>query len=69
YLALVGALPQDQPVYAVEAAGSGQGSTPLGVLEVFAGSYVAAIRRVQPVGPFFLGGWSFGGFVAEEMAR
>ncbi|MFI9660479.1 D-alanine--D-alanyl carrier protein ligase [Pseudomonas aeruginosa] len=69
YLPLVRALPPDQPVYALQAAGTGQGSTPLAVLEDIAASYLAAIRRVQPEGPDHLGGWSFGGFVAYEMAR
>ncbi|HKN84772.1 MAG TPA: thioesterase domain-containing protein, partial [Pyrinomonadaceae bacterium] len=31
--------------------------------------YVQAIRAMQPVGPYLLGGWSFGGLVAFEMAR
>ncbi|CRO82708.1 Serine/threonine-protein kinase PrkC [Pseudomonas aeruginosa] len=69
YLPLVRALPPDQPIYALQAAGTGQGSTPLAVLEDIAASYLAAIRRVQPEGPYYLGGWSFGGFVAYEMAR
>jgi thioesterase domain-containing protein len=34
-----------------------------------AASYVAAIRRVCPDGPYNIGGWSFGGYVAVEMAR
>jgi thioesterase domain-containing protein len=31
--------------------------------------YVKALRTVQPQGPYLLGGWSFGGLVAFEMAR
>jgi thioesterase domain-containing protein len=31
--------------------------------------YVDAIRRFRPRGPYRLGGWSFGGVVAWEMAR
>lgn len=31
--------------------------------------YIEALRRVQPSGPYFLGGWSFGGLVAFEMAQ
>jgi thioesterase domain-containing protein len=31
--------------------------------------YLRAIRAVQPQGPYFLGGWSFGGVVAFEMAQ
>ena len=31
--------------------------------------YAAAIRQIQPHGPYLLGGWSMGGLVAVEMAR
>ena len=31
--------------------------------------YVAAIREVQPQGPYLLGGWSAGGLIALEMAQ
>jgi thioesterase domain-containing protein len=34
-----------------------------------AADYVALIRRIQPAGPYLLGGWSFGGQVAVEVAR
>ena len=33
-----------------------------------AATYIKAIQTVQPVGPYQLGGWSFGGIVAFEMA-
>lgn len=35
----------------------------------FAASYVADMRREQPTGPYWLGGYSFGGICAYEMAR
>jgi len=38
-------------------------------LSEMANCYVEAIRTVQPNGPYRLGGWSFGGYVAFEMAR
>lgn len=31
--------------------------------------YIAAIKLVQAQGPYYLGGWSFGGLVAYEMAQ
>ena len=34
-----------------------------------AAHYIEALRQVQPRGPYFLGGWSFGGLVAFEMAQ
>ena len=31
--------------------------------------YIEALRSIQPHGPYRVGGWSFGGFVAFEIAR
>ncbi len=42
---------------------------PLTTVEEMAALYVAAIREVQPQGPYLLGGWSSGGILAFEMAR
>ncbi|MFI5496797.1 amino acid adenylation domain-containing protein [Actinoplanes sp. NPDC051859] len=69
YVRLAQALPADQPVYALQAAGTEPGTEPLRDLPTLARSYLEAIRRVQPDGPYTLGGWSFGGFAAFEMAR
>ena len=69
YLDLVKHLPADQPVYALQAAGAEPGATPLRTMSDLAASYIAAIRRVRPHGPYNVGGWSFGGYVAVEMAR
>ncbi|MEU7261463.1 amino acid adenylation domain-containing protein [Streptomyces rimosus] len=62
-------LPDDQPLYALQAAGADPGTTPLRTVEEIAASYIAALRTVQPHGPYAIGGWSFGGFVAFEIAR
>ncbi|HZF87479.1 non-ribosomal peptide synthetase [Streptomyces sp.] len=62
-------LPDDRPFYALQAAGADPGTEPLRSVEEIAAGYVEAIRRVQPSGPYVIGGWSFGGFVAFEMAR
>jgi thioesterase domain-containing protein len=69
YVRLARHLPGDQPLYALQAAGAAPGTTPVSSMEGLADSYLAAIRRVQPTGPYTIGGWSFGGFVAFEMAR
>jgi amino acid adenylation domain-containing protein len=69
YLDLVKHLPVDQPVYALQAAGAEPGATPLRTMSDIAASYIAAMRRVRPHGPYNVGGWSFGGYVAVEMAR
>ncbi|WBB82445.1 amino acid adenylation domain-containing protein [Micromonospora sp. WMMD882] len=69
YLPLARHLPRDQPVYALQAAGVDAGTEPKRSVPELAASYLQAIRRVQPHGPYAIGGWSFGGMVAFEMAR
>lgn len=48
----------------------GQDRAPTTVLSIpeMAATYVAAVRKVQPQGPYFLVGWSLGGPIAYEMA-
>ncbi|MGP3689118.1 amino acid adenylation domain-containing protein [Streptomyces sp. IBSNAI002] len=62
-------LEEGQPFYALQAAGGDPGTEPLRSVEEIAASYIEAMRRVQPSGPYVIGGWSFGGFVAFEIAR
>jgi thioesterase domain-containing protein/acyl carrier protein len=69
YLDLAKHLAVDQPVYALQAAGAEPGAMPLRTVSDLAASYIAAIRRVRANGPYNIGGWSFGGYVAIEMAR
>ena len=38
-------------------------------IEALASAYLTELRRVQPDGPYLLGGWSMGGLVAFEMGR
>jgi pimeloyl-ACP methyl ester carboxylesterase len=38
-------------------------------MEDLAADYVAAVREIQPQGPYQLGGWSAGGLIALEMAQ
>ena len=59
----------DQPFYGFQARGLEDESRPFSTLEEMAAHYVSEIRRVQPAGPYRLGGWSFGGLAAFEMAR
>jgi len=58
-----------QPVYALQPRGVQDGQVPVGRLEEMAANYVEAVRALNPAGPYRLGGWSFGGVVAWEMAR
>jgi non-ribosomal peptide synthase protein (TIGR01720 family) len=38
-------------------------------IETLAKFYIAEIKRVQPKGPYYIGGWSFGAVVAFEIAK
>jgi amino acid adenylation domain-containing protein len=69
YRGLAVNLAPDQPVYGLQPRGLEDGNPPVTDLEEMAAYYVEAIRRFRPRGPYRLGGWSFGGVVAWEMAR
>jgi thioesterase domain-containing protein/SAM-dependent methyltransferase/acyl carrier protein len=62
------ALGPDYPVYAFQAKGTDGHSMPH-TLDEMVDHYVDCIRRVQPKGPYVIGGYSFGGITAMEIAR
>ncbi len=66
---LARALGTDQPFYGLQAAGLEGDGAPHRSVEEMATYYVEAIQRVQPTGPYYLGGHSLGGWVAFEMAQ
>src|SRR6266542_2738734 len=68
YRDLANGLGTDQPFYGLQARGLDGAQEPLTRLEDMATAYLAEVRRLQPEGPYFLGGASFGGNVAFEMA-
>jgi amino acid adenylation domain-containing protein len=59
----------EQPFYGLQPLGMDGEKSPLTRIEDMAAYYIDALRAVQPNGPYFLGGWSFGGLVAFEMAQ
>ncbi|MEG4344557.1 beta-ketoacyl synthase N-terminal-like domain-containing protein [Microcoleus sp. A003_D6] len=61
-------LGSDQPVFGIQAHVS-DGETESFTVEEMATRYIEAVRVQQPEGPYFLGGSSFGGTVAFEMAQ
>lgn len=61
YTQLVRLLDEDQPCYGLERLDD------VDSVEERAAHYVKLVREVQPVGPYRLGGWSFGGVLAYEM--
>jgi amino acid adenylation domain-containing protein len=69
YYELARHLGSDQPFYALQPLGIDGEQLPQTRIEDMASYYIKALRLVQPQGPYFLGGWSFGGLVAFEMAQ
>src|SRR4051794_21719351 len=65
YANLDSTLSADQPVYGIEP-NSGQETA---TVEELAHRYFQALRAFQPHGPYYIGGYCFGGYVAYEMAR
>ncbi|MFZ0318212.1 MAG: amino acid adenylation domain-containing protein [Candidatus Sulfotelmatobacter sp.] len=59
----------DQPFYCLQAQGMDGKQPCLDRIEDMAVLYLEHLRLAQPQGPYFLGGYSFGGLVALEMAR
>jgi amino acid adenylation domain-containing protein len=68
YLGLARELGIDQPVYGLQSPGLTDAAVPLETVPAMAALYVDALCQVQPRGPYFLAGWSFGCVVAFEMA-
>jgi len=59
----------DQPFYALQPQGLDGKRECLTSIPAMAEQYIREIKRVQPEGPYRLGGYSFGGLVAYEMAQ
>jgi amino acid adenylation domain-containing protein len=69
YRKLAHLLGNDQPFYALQApALNGRPMEPLSI-EMMAERYLSEIRQVHPCGLYLLGGYSFGGLVAYELAQ
>ncbi len=60
-------LGKDQPFYALQARGLDGQQEPHPTVEAMAAEYVAAIKTVQPQGPYFLGGLCAGCYITLEM--
>jgi thioesterase domain-containing protein len=59
----------DQPFYGLQAKGIDGKQTPYTKLEDMAAHYIKEMRELQPTGPYFLGGHSFGCILAFEIAQ
>jgi thioesterase domain-containing protein len=68
YHALAKQLGPDQPFYGLQSVGLQDDRAPLTRVEDMAAHYIAEMREVQPEGPYLLGGYCMGSYVALEMA-
>nr|WP_305812688.1 thioesterase domain-containing protein [Photobacterium leiognathi] len=68
YLALSNCM-QSERIYGLNNPAFGHEQGRFASIEQQAENYVSEIQKVQPQGPYRLGGWSYGGIVAYEMAQ
>jgi thioesterase domain-containing protein len=59
----------DQPFYGIQGRDVADVGDDYESIEEMAETYVTAMRKTQPTGPYRIGGYSFGSFVAFEMAQ
>ena len=59
----------DRPIYGIRAQGLGGVVEPFTDIKEMAAFYIKEMKEIQPLGPYYLGGYSFGGTVAYEMAQ
>jgi myxalamid-type polyketide synthase MxaB len=69
YADLVQQLGEDQPVYAFRPRGVDQDLPPHLTMEQMISDYAAAVRDLQPAGPYYIAGWSAGGVFAFALAE
>lgn len=69
YRDLAKSLGAEQPVYGLQSIALDGKSAAQETIEQMASDYIQAIQTVQSTGPYLLGGASFGGVVAYEMAQ
>jgi acetoacetyl-CoA synthetase len=67
--AVLRALDTQRAVYGLQARAVGDENAPYVSVREMATDYIGHMRRVQPTGPYAVGGYSFGGLVAYEIAQ
>ncbi len=69
YLELARRLPPELPSWGLQAPGLADDEPPLTHTPALAARFVAAIKELEPRGPYRLAGWSFGAVLTWQMAR
>jgi amino acid adenylation domain-containing protein len=67
YMPLARHVPEDIPLYGLQARSLDGGREPSSSVRDMAAEYIEQIRAVQQTGPYHLLGWSFGGILAHEI--
>ncbi|MFK8102506.1 MAG: amino acid adenylation domain-containing protein [Saprospiraceae bacterium] len=62
-------LEDHQNLYVFRAQGVGGEQTPIKTVEEMATAYIQEMQKIDPVGPYLIGGYSFGAEAAYEMVR
>lgn len=61
-------LPEEYPLFEIQSQKLDGGKFTCPSIQILASTYIEYVRKLQPTGPYFLCGFSFGGPVAMEMA-
>ena len=69
YHALSKKLDHQRPIYGLQPRGIDGKQPPIDRIEDMASYFIQAIQTIQPLGPYFIVGYSFGGIVAFDLAR
>lgn len=69
YVDLARLLPDDRPIYGLQAPGLDPGSAPIGDIDALADVFVDAIRGVQAEGPYHIAGYCAGSITALAVAE
>ncbi len=69
YHPLANLLKEDRPIYAIQCRGLDGSPVEERDVEEMALDYLKEIRSIQPKGPYYLGGYCFGGYLSLEIAH
>ena len=69
FSSLVTYMDAEQPIYGLQALGLDGIDEPLDNMDAIAAYYISEVLQQNPSGPYAIAGYSFGGYVALEMAR
>ncbi|MGG4264558.1 non-ribosomal peptide synthetase [Peribacillus simplex] len=59
----------NRSIYGIQSIGYDDDNIPLNSVKEMATKYIEGIKKIQPKGPYFIAGWSFGGTISFEIAH